>query len=94
MVLKSVLQSYSSKSTAHGIAYIFERDSGKCPRIFWTLVVLASFILSGYMIFHIFKQWQDMPIMTTVQNTGSYYGTIIQPLIHLRSFKMPINQEY
>ena len=69
MIFQTVLENYSSKSTTHGVSYIFEKNAGLCPRIFWSIVLIASFALSGFMIYSIFKQW-EVVIDRTFQNFG------------------------
>ena len=72
MPLKTVAEEYSVKATAHGVSYIFEKES-KGPRIFWFIVVLGSLAISSFLIYKVCKQWYDDPIVTTIKSTGNEY---------------------
>ena len=70
VVLKTVAEEYSTKATAHGVSYIFEKEERGWARSFWFFVVIASLIISGYMIWQVYYQWLTDPIVTTVKSTG------------------------
>lgn len=64
------VKEYSESTTIHGIGYIFELGVTVFERILWILVVgfgigcaLTSAILA-------YIQWQDNPVLTTVNTTG------------------------
>ena len=44
-VLKTTVEEYAGASTAHGIAYIFERDRLVIERLFWIVMVVLGFVL-------------------------------------------------
>ena len=43
-ILKTTVREYAGASTAHGIAYIFERDRLIIERVFWGVMVVLALV--------------------------------------------------
>ena len=52
-------------STIHGLQYI--SSSKRFARLFWTFVVLSGFIAATAIISESFSNWEDQPIITTIE---------------------------
>ena len=59
------LKNYLESSTVHGLAYIGQTRN--FAKIFWILVVISGFTGAGVMIHQSFANWQESPVMTTVE---------------------------
>ena len=59
------MRSFLETSTIHGLAYI--STSQKHVRFLWTLIVIAAFTGSGYIIYQSFQNWSESPIKTTIE---------------------------
>ena len=67
MALKELVDGYSSKSTAHGVSYIMEKDAKPIGRFFWALVVMASLVVAAVITIVKYNEWKDNPVLTTLQ---------------------------
>ena len=57
------IKEFLDTSTIHGLAYISSTKGP--PKVFWTTVVVCSFLTAGLMISSSFSNWFDNPIATT-----------------------------
>ena len=53
-------------SSINGLNHV-ENSTSKWTKIFWALVVLEGFSVSGYLIFSSFGSWSENPISTTIE---------------------------
>ena len=61
-----VVRLFLESSTIHGLAYVSK--TSKYAKLFWILVVIAGFTVSGFLIKESFQSWSDSPIKTTVES--------------------------
>ena len=61
-----MFRDFLESSSIHGLNYI--STTGKFSRLFWTLIVVTSFIGASTLIFQSFKDWNDSPIKTTIES--------------------------
>ena len=64
------LKEYSSSSTTHGIAYVFEDDRLIIERILWVIVVTVAIYIAASLSIKAYVSWQENPVLTTVGTTG------------------------
>ena len=60
------INTFLQSSTIHGLIYI-STNTRKCVRIFWAVVVLTGFTLSGILIYESFHDWYKNPVTTTIE---------------------------
>ena len=56
---------FLENSTIHGLTYI--STTTRFSRLFWFLIVVGGFILSGILIYQSFHSWDERPIDTTIE---------------------------
>ena len=59
------IREYFDSSSIHGLAFI--SSTKHSSRVFWTAVVLCSWLASGYLIERSFSAWFQHPVSTTEQ---------------------------
>ena len=62
------LKEYSSRSTIHGISYVFDKDIPIADRFLWLIVLGLSCSLVGSLILNSFDSWQQDMVVTTIKN--------------------------
>ena len=70
-VLKLTWYSYAESSSVHGLNYASDMSLVRSRRISWALVfgVCTSFAI--FLVVRAYKDWQDNPVITTIQSTGN-----------------------
>ena len=61
---------YSSATTIHGISYLAGDDVFGVERLLWTIVVLFAIVLTTYQVFTLYNDWQDQPVITTLDTAA------------------------
>ena len=57
--LLKTAESFSSRTTIHGVSYAFDRDLGSLDRGLWTVVVIAFLLLAGCLTYNTWTEWRD-----------------------------------
>ena len=57
---------FLESSSINGLNHV-SNSTNKWTKIFWALVVLEGFSVSGYLIFSSFQSWSENPIRTTIE---------------------------
>ena len=52
-------EDFASRSSIHGVGYVFDRNLGPLDRILWIFVVLAFLCLAGFLTINIWMQWRE-----------------------------------
>ena len=68
--MKQHLKDYASVTTAHGIAYLAEDGRPKLEKVFWIVIVLLALVFSYYQCATLYNQWQDDPVITTLDTVS------------------------
>ena len=68
--IKQHLKGYASSTTAHGIFYIAEDGRSFVERVFWIIVVVLAIGFSYYQTHILYKDWQDDPVITTLDTVS------------------------
>ena len=57
--LTQTTEEYASRSTIHGISYIFDRDLNIIDRLLWLFLVLAFAIVAAALTLNLWTQWRN-----------------------------------
>ena len=63
------IKQFLETSTIHGLTYI--STTKKFVQLFWILVVIIGFAISGIMIYQSFQAWNESPVKTTVETLST-----------------------
>ena len=61
--LAQTAEEYVSRTTIHGIGYIFDGRLGSLDRLLWALLVLAFLALTTVLTWNTWTQWQTIQVM-------------------------------
>ena len=50
---------FGSRTTIHGIGYIFDRDLGVCDRALWICIVVTFLASAAYLSYNTWTQWRE-----------------------------------
>ena len=64
------LKEYSSSSTTHGIAYVFEDKTLRFERVLWIAVIFVAIYIGVSFSISAYVEWQADPVLTSVGTTG------------------------
>ena len=64
--LTQTTEDYASRSTIHGIGYIFDKDLSIVERILWLLLVLASLAAAAYFTWNFWSQWRNEQVIKAI----------------------------
>ena len=64
------VKEYSSSSTTHGIAYVFEDNRWIFERVIWIIVVIVAICIGVSLSISAYVDWQANPVLTSVGTTG------------------------
>ena len=56
-------EEYASRSSIHGIGYIFDRELGIFDRVLWLLVVFFFLGVAGALTGNLWTQWRDEQVI-------------------------------
>ena len=59
-------EDFASRSSIHGVGYVFDRKLGPVDRFLWILVVLAFLCLAGYFTGKIWTQWREEQVRVSL----------------------------
>ena len=59
IALTQTAEEYASRSSIHGIGYVFDRDLNIVDRLLWLLVVLALLFTAAIFTLDFWSQWRD-----------------------------------
>ena len=61
--LAQTAEEYASRSSIHGIGYIFDRNLNPVDRLLWLLVVLALLMTAAIFTLDFWSQWRDEQVI-------------------------------
>ena len=59
VALNKTTTEYASRSSIHGIGYIFDRELGIFDRVLWLLAVVAFLAVAAKITKNFWSQWRD-----------------------------------
>ena len=66
--LTKTAEDYASRTSIHGIGYIFDRELGVVERLLWMALVLVFLGLAVLLNLNIWIQWREQQVMSTIKN--------------------------
>ena len=63
--LTQTAEEYASRSSIHGIGYVFDRDLNFVDRLLWFFLVLAFATVAAVMTWNFWTQWRDEQVIKT-----------------------------
>ena len=57
--LTQTVEDYASRSSIHGISYVFDRELSIIDRLLWLLVVFASLAFATAFTWNFWTQWRE-----------------------------------
>ena len=82
--LKDNVQNYCMTTTLHGFPYVVNGE-GHLEKLFWGLVVVLGFVLSGVVVSQSLKDWSDHPILTVIDTVSLPIQDIQYPTLTICS---------
>ena len=61
--LTQTAEEYASRSTIHGISYIFDRDLNMIDRLLWLFLVLAFATVAAALTLNFWTQWRNEQVI-------------------------------
>ena len=58
-VLSQTTEEYASRSSIHGIGYIFDKELGIVDRVLWLFMVLAFLGVAAALTWNFWSQWRN-----------------------------------
>ena len=55
-------EDFASRTSIHGVAYVFDREHGLADRVLWILIVTAFLLLTGFFTHQSWIQWRDQQV--------------------------------
>ena len=68
--MKRYLKEYATTTTAHGFSYLAEDGRSFLERTFWLTIVVLALAFSYWQTSTLYKQWQDSPVITTLETVS------------------------
>ena len=65
-------EDFASRTSIHGVGYVFDRNLGLLDRLLWVLVVFAFLLLAGFLTTKIWIQWREEQV--TVFKISTSFG--------------------
>ena len=62
--LTQTAEEYASRSSIHGIGYVFDRDLNLVDRLLWLFVVLALLFTAAIFSLNFWSQWRDEQVVS------------------------------
>ena len=58
-------EDYASRSSIHGIGYVFDRDLNFVDRLLWLLLAIAFATVAAALTWNFWTQWRDEQVIKT-----------------------------
>ena len=64
------LENFASRSTIHGVSYVFDHTISLVDRLLWMIICLTSVFLATYLTHSSYTEWQDNQVVTTLKTAA------------------------
>ena len=75
------LKEYASKSTVHGISYVFDESLSIFERFIWLVIVCGLGCEAIFLVYKSYNAWQDNPVITTLKTVAKPVSTLAFPAV-------------
>ena len=65
-VLSQTTEEYASRSSIHGIGYIFDKELSIMDRALWLFMVLAFLGVAGALTWNFWSQWRNEQVIKDI----------------------------
>ena len=79
-ILKNV-EDFASRSTVHGVSYIFDKGLALFDRFLWFIIFLWSVFLEIFLIYSSYTDWQDNQVITTLKTVAKPVADLTFPAV-------------
>ena len=79
------VKEFASRSTLHGVNYVFDQTVPSWDRKLWLLLSMGSAALAFSMVFKFYSDWQENPVMTTLKSLSKPVTELEFPAITICS---------
>ncbi len=69
MLALEQIRRFYTESTIHGVQYLAP-DRSLCTRILWLCLMVLAIILASLVVLSLLENWQQNPIVTTIETTN------------------------
>ena len=83
-VLTQTTKEYASRSSIHGISYLFDLELGIADRLLWFFLVLAFSAVAAALTWNLWIQWRNQQVkafMYKIFNSRLNHPSIVQALL-------------
>ena len=90
-IIRRTIKDYFIETTIHGFRYIAE-GRNIFEKLFWSILVVSGFVISGGIILTSLKDWDETPLQTTIDKVSVPVQEFLFPAITLydrKSLQMP-----
>ena len=75
---KSNVKEYFKETTVHGFQYVVT-GRNRCEKIFWIILIVTGFMMSGIMIYNSISSWRNTPLQTTIEKVSKPIQNFLFP---------------
>ena len=75
------VKEFASRSTVHGVSYIFDRTVPLFDRFLWLIIFLGSASLAIFFIYSSYTDWQDNQVITTLKTVAKPVADLHFPAV-------------
>ena len=65
-VLSQTTEEYASRSSIHGIGYIFDKELSKVDRVLWLFILLAFLGVTAALTWNFWSQWRNEQVLKDI----------------------------
>lgn len=73
--LAQTIEEYASRSSIHGVGYVFDKDLNPVDRLLWLIVVIALFGGAAMLSWNFWSQWRDEQVMNYTKLISLCFST-------------------
>ena len=65
-MLSQTTEEYASRSSIHGIGYIFDKELSKVDRVLWLFILLAFLGVTAALTWYFWSQWRNEQVLKDI----------------------------
>ena len=83
------ISSFCNETSAHGFKYLHKGESsGPLTKLIWFILIILGFLLVGVIVYSLVLDWNDNPVITTIDTTEFPITNIQFPTITICPSKL------
>ena len=75
------IEDFASRSTVHGVSYIFDRTVSPFDRFLWLIIFLGSASFAIFLIYSSYTDWQDNQVITSLKTVAKPVADLNFPAV-------------